>query len=224
VAAGQEANQHSIHDLLLADDYFSNFLANFFNLRYGVLQREVGWHIAILCHHVKVTSDLLVTHLDYTAWASRRLVDAAQQLTPEELTRDFGTSDHSVLGTLVHVFAADRVWLCRVTGSPVPARFVEPEKDMHLAVLQTEWPELLDRWKNWAAGITNTSAVISYRDMKGNAYESKVWQIVLHLVNHATHHRGQAAGFLRTMGRTPPVLDLIAYHRQLPQGQLPQGG
>jgi uncharacterized damage-inducible protein DinB len=70
--------------------------------------------------------DTLLAHLDYTAWASRRLVDAAAQLTPEELTRDFETSDHSVLGTLVHVFAADRIWLSRVTGSPVPTRFLEP--------------------------------------------------------------------------------------------------
>ena len=47
--------------------------------------------------------------LAYSAWASRRLVDAAAQLPPEQLTRDFGTADKSVLGTLVHVFAADRV-------------------------------------------------------------------------------------------------------------------
>jgi uncharacterized damage-inducible protein DinB len=37
---------------------------------------------------------------------------------------------------------------------------------------------------------------------------------LLHVVNHGTHHRGQVAGFLRSMGRKPPVLDLIAYYRQ----------
>jgi len=54
---------------------------------------------------------------------------------------------------------------------------------------------------------------ISYRDMKGHPWVSPVWQIVLHVVNHGTHHRGQVAGFLRSMGKTPPVLDLIAYYR-----------
>jgi uncharacterized damage-inducible protein DinB len=39
------------------------------------------------------------------------------------------------------------------------------------------------------------------------------WKLVFHVVNHATHHRGQVAGFLRTMGRVPPPLDLIAYYR-----------
>ena len=162
-----------------------------------------------------MSPETLLTHLNYTAWASRRLVEAAAELTPEELTRDFGTSDKSVLGTLVHVFAADRIWLCRVTGSPLPAQFVDPEKDMHLPVLETEWPELLNRWKQWVLGLTDTSAIISYRDMKGNPYQTPAWQIILHLVNHGTHHRGQAAGFLRSMGHAPPALDLIAYYRQL---------
>jgi len=157
----------------------------------------------------------LLTHLNYTVWASRRLVEAAAQLTPEELTRDFGASDKSVLGTLVHVFAADRIWLCRVTGSSLPGRLLDPERDMHLSVLETQWPELLNRWKQWVSGLTDTSVVISYRDMKGNPYQTPAWQIILHLVNHGTHHRGQAAGFLRTMGHMPPPLDLIAYYRQL---------
>ena len=50
-------------------------------------------------------------HLAYSAWASQRLVQAASELTEDELIRDFQTADHSVLGTLVHTFAADRVWL-----------------------------------------------------------------------------------------------------------------
>ena len=57
--------------------------------------------------------------------------------------------------------------------------------------------------------------VISYKDMRGNAYAQPVWQIILHLVNHGTPHRGQISGFLRSMGHTPPPLDLIAYYRTL---------
>ena len=75
-------------------------------------------------------ADVLRNHLNYTAWASSRLVDAASALNPQELTRDFGTADHSVLGTLAHVYAADRVWLGRIEGNP-PARFFVPEQDMH---------------------------------------------------------------------------------------------
>ena len=80
-------------------------------------------------------SERLRHHLNYTAWASSRLVEAASALNQQELTRDFATADHNVLGTLVHVYAADRLWLGRIERNP-PARFIVPEQDMNLAVLK----------------------------------------------------------------------------------------
>lgn len=160
---------------------------------------------------------LLETHLDYTAWASARLVNAARELSPEELTRDFHTADHSVLGTLAHVFAADRVWLGRIQGNP-PARFLDPEKDLRMETLENEWPALHGRWKEFIGKQTDESILgkISYKDLKGNPYETPLWQIVLQVVNHGSHHRGQVSGFLRSMGHTPPPVDLIAYYRATP--------
>src|ERR1019366_4721668 len=115
-----------------------------------------------------MTVDVLRAHLNYTAWASSRLVDAASTLSPQELMRDFSTADHNVLGTLVHVYAADRVWLGRIERNP-PARFIVPEQDMHLTVLQNDWPALLGRWKQWSAALTEDSIhkEIPYKDTKG---------------------------------------------------------
>jgi uncharacterized damage-inducible protein DinB len=151
--------------------------------------------------------------LAYSAWASRRLVDAAAQLPAEQLTRDFGTADKSVLGTLVHTFAADRIWFWRIEGN-VPARFIGDE-DYQLAVLQNDWPRLQEKWRQWAAGLSDEAAAgdLHYRDVRGNQWHQPIWQVVLHVVNHGTHHRGQAAGFLRSMGVAPPALDLTAYYR-----------
>jgi uncharacterized damage-inducible protein DinB len=58
-------------------------------------------------------------------------------------------------------------------------------------------------------------AEIVYRDLKGRTWKQPVWQLVLHLVNHGTHHRGQVSGFIRAMGATPPPLDLVFYYREL---------
>jgi uncharacterized damage-inducible protein DinB len=164
---------------------------------------------------MSLSPEILKTHIDYTAWATRKLVDCASQLTPEQLNYDFKTADHSVLGTLVHTFAADRVWLARVTGGPHPG-FVA-DRDRSLAVLQTEWPELHERWKQWIHGLSvaDTSRVLSYTDLKGNPWSQPLWQVVLHVVNHGTHHRGQVSGFLRTLGQNPPGTDLIYYYREL---------
>ncbi|MGD0300303.1 MAG: DinB family protein [Bryobacteraceae bacterium] len=163
-----------------------------------------------------VSADTLRLHLDYAAWASRRLLDCAAKLSEEELTRDFKTSHRSVLDTLAHVFAADRTWFGRIQGDP-PASFINPE-DRQLSVLEKEWPALQNRWKHWAAPLTDpdVQAKLAYRDMKGNPWEQPLWQILLHVVNHGTHHRGQVSGFLRAMGHNPPPLDLIAFYRESP--------
>jgi len=162
-----------------------------------------------------VSADTLRLHLDYSEWASRRLLDAAAAIPAEHLTRDFKTSDGTVVNTLAHIFAAERSWLARVQGSP-PAVFISPE-DRDLATLQKSWPALFDRWKQWAAPMTDQQALadISYRDLSGNSWTTPLWQILLHVVNHGTHHRGAVSGFLRAMGHQPPALDLIAYYRSL---------
>jgi uncharacterized damage-inducible protein DinB len=160
-----------------------------------------------------VSADVLRSHLDYTAWASKRLVDTAAGVSKEELGRDFQTADHSILGTLVHVYAADRIWLARVTNAAA-GPFIT-EADHNLSVLVNDWPALHERWRKYGLTLTDESAAasISYKDTKGNPYMQPLWQIILHVVNHGTHHRGQVSGFLRAMGYPPPPLDLTAYFR-----------
>jgi len=142
-------------------------------------------------------------------------MDAAVTLTEQELTRDFGTADKSVAGTLAHIFGGDRAWLARFENTP-RATFLDPE-ERTLAALQREWPIVQAGWTRWAAAITEESAMtpISYVDFRGNPWTQPAWQIVLHVVNHGTQHRGQISGFLRAMGHVPPAIDLHVYHRSI---------
>ena len=164
---------------------------------------------------MSVTADALRLHFDYTAWATGKLLAAAASLPSEHLTHDFGTADRSIVGTLAHTFAADRVWLARVSGGPIPTFITDADRSIEF--LQKEWPPLHGRWKQWTAGLTDESVQqeIRYRDLKGNEWTQALWKLLLHVVNHGTHHRGQVSGFLRALGHTPPPLDLIFYYREL---------
>ena len=77
-------------------------------------------------------------------------------------------------------------------------------------------PALMTRWDPWASLLSEeqTQERISYDDLEGRAWVQPLWQLVLHVVNHGTHHRGQVAGFLRMLGHKPPALDLTAYYRE----------
>jgi len=162
-----------------------------------------------------LSEHLLLTQINYSEWASHRLLDAAATLETDELTRDHGTADKSVLGALVHTFAADRHWLARVRLQN-PGRFIE-ESDYSLDVLRQDWPVLFQGWRVWLTSLSNEdlAAGIHYSDLKGRPFATPAWQIILHVVNHATHHRGQVSGFLRKMGHRPPPVDLIVYYRGL---------
>lgn len=162
-----------------------------------------------------VSKDTLLAHIDYSDWASRRLTHAAAQLPEAHLTHDFQTADRSILGTLVHLYRADKLWLARMHQAA--HTFTRADTDFQVSTLESEWPEVYAGWRRYLLSLPDEAIMesINYQDLKGNAWSTPIYQIVLHLVNHATHHRGQVSGFLRTLGHTPPVLDLIAYYRSL---------
>ncbi len=153
-----------------------------------------------------ISADGARVHLKYSNWASRRLLEAAQKLDPEQFTRDLGVANKSVRGTLEHILMADRTWVARILGIAI-----EPEP------LETQWPQIQQRWSDFAAGLSDSDLmrVISYKDTKGNPYETPLWQIVLHVVNHATLHRGQVMAMFRQLGVAPPPTDLIFFYRGL---------
>jgi uncharacterized damage-inducible protein DinB len=141
------------------------------------------------------------------------MLTAAAGLTPAELSQDFKTSDKSVLGTLTHIYRAERIWLNRLREKKAEFRV---EGDDTLLALQQNWPGIRSGWADWARELSEEGAGAenTYADLKGNTFTQPIWTIVLHVVNHSSHHRGQAVGFIRALGHTPPNVDLITFSRQ----------
>jgi len=131
-----------------------------------------------------VSTGVLRTHIDYTAWASLRLLRAAASLTPAELTHDFHTVGRSILGALAHLYGWDRLWLSRLADGSHPGYVTEADRS--LDALQTGWPALLERWQAWAADLTDERvlAQIAYSDRKGRPWKEPLCQLILHAVNH----------------------------------------
>ena len=149
-------------------------------------------------------------HLRYSAWASRKLVDAVRDIPDPDFEKHVGISHSSLLGTLAHILWADWLWFTRV---------VEPMEKPGQAreALETVWPELQDKWVAWAerASDAEINRVVEYKSiLDGQIARTPARQIVLHVVNHATLHRGQAMGMLRQMGIAPPHTDLMNFFRE----------
>jgi len=109
--------------------------------------------------------------------------------------------------TLEHIFMAEWLWLARVHGTASPAPPATP------ADLATAWVALHEEWLSWAAGVSDWSRVMPYKTLAGVESDSPLWQVVLHVANHGSYHRGQVAAMLRAAGFTPPGTDLITWYR-----------
>lgn len=151
------------------------------------------------------------TLIQYTGWASRKVLAAAQQLPEDQRHQATGISHESIAGTLSHIYWADRAWFERVAtpGSalPSPAAWTDAEQ---------AWPDLLKRWEQWSEGLVDGDLErdVQYKSLAGTPASTRLDHIVMHVVNHATLHRGQVMGMIRQLGVQPPATDMIYYFRE----------
>lgn len=149
----------------------------------------------------------LQRHIRYSNWASCLLMDAVRALPPGELERPTGISHTSILGTMTHLHFADWIWYTRV-AEPIEKPDATPEG------LERDWPDLQQRWERFVDALSGAdlARAIPYRSIRGYDGVATVEQIVLHLVNHGTLHRGQVMGMIRQLGIAPPGTDLMHYY------------
>jgi uncharacterized damage-inducible protein DinB len=159
-----------------------------------------------------MNTDDLQTMIDYHYWARDRMLDALEPLTPEQFDRDLGNSFKSIRDTVTHLYGAEWVWYERWHGRS-PAALVASDRFADVAALRRAWAEHETKMRAFVEAA-DLDRVIEYRLFSGAAGASPVWQMVQHVVNHASYHRGQITTLLRQLGAQPPKpLDMIAYYR-----------
>jgi uncharacterized damage-inducible protein DinB len=155
----------------------------------------------------------------YTEWANHEVLDAAESLNEEQMHRDFQSGQHSILETLVHMLGAEWIWLERWEGIQ-HARFAELQgpfkmEGASLASVRTAWSDLELYRTRWLGGLSEEAvhANVKYKNLRGDEFSQPLIDQIQHVINHATHHRGQVVGFLRALGMKPPTTDMIHYFR-----------
>jgi uncharacterized damage-inducible protein DinB len=158
----------------------------------------------------------LNTMLDYHYWARDRMLDALDTLTQEQYNKDLGSSFKSIRETVVHTYAAEWAWYSRWTGtSPTSLLTSEPYPDV--ASIRRAWTEHEARVRAFTAemGEPGISRVIEYKLLSGTSGATPFWQMLQHVVNHASYHRGQVTTMLRQLGAAPAKpMDMIAFYRR----------
>jgi uncharacterized damage-inducible protein DinB len=153
---------------------------------------------------------------DYNSWANCHTLDSCAPLTDEQFTRDLVSSFRSVRDTLVHIAGAEWIWLERWHGrspiAPPAAETAFPNLDS----VRRRFDEIDRGLIDYAASLTNEDLqrVLNYKTMAGAPQAQPIWQMLQHLGNHGTYHRGQIVTMLRQLGAKPVSTDMIAFYRE----------
>ena len=154
----------------------------------------------------------------FNRWANTRMREALSRLPADEFSRDLKNSFPSIRDTVLHVMSSEWIWLSRWNGvSPTGA---PPEWATYdLAQITDEWMSIEEAQKTFADQLDDAGLdrIVSYRNLKGESYTNALWQLMRHMVNHSTYHRGQVTTMLRQLVRETVSTDLVLWYRTKPQ-------
>ena len=147
----------------------------------------------------------------YSAWANARILDTAEQLTPEQFTTSVDGCG-SIRDTLVHTASAQWLWLARWRDSS-PRELWDPASFADIAELRSRWEAVEAATSEYVATLRepDLARVVSYVNFQGERWAYPLWQQLLHQVNHATQHRSEAALLLTRLRYSPGWLDFLIY-------------
>jgi uncharacterized damage-inducible protein DinB len=151
----------------------------------------------------------------FNAWANHRILGATEALAKEQFTKELGSSFSSVRDTLVHVWGVEWIWLERLQGRS-PEVFPSAKDFPDLASSRARWTEVE---KNWLAYVSRLDEAelgeeVDYKTLSFGPSRSPRWQVLQHVVNHGSYHRGQVTTMLRQLGAKGVGTDLILFYRE----------
>ncbi len=161
--------------------------------------------------------DVVQLDLQYSAWATRALLKACAQLPVADRNRDLGVSHGNILGTLFHFHVSERFWAKCLAASQIPPLHeiaAEPvPAEIRLEELSADCESVSQAFDDWFNSTTEDELAepLSCQISTTVDFPYIRWQLVRHVVNHSSIHRGQIVGMIRALGSKPPNIDVMAY-------------
>jgi uncharacterized damage-inducible protein DinB len=152
----------------------------------------------------------------YHIWANNLMMDTVKKLPPDLQTKEVVSSFNSLFKTIMHMWNAEAIWWQRMK---LQERIIEPMEifkgDTNEAI--NEMVQQSKQWKEWIANAQehHLDNVFQYQNKKGEQFKQPLYEMLVHLFNHGTYHRGQIVTMLRQLGGEKiPQTDFIVWSRK----------
>ncbi|GEO12162.1 DinB family protein [Segetibacter aerophilus] len=147
----------------------------------------------------------------FNTWANRRLTDQVSTFSSELFTKELGGSFPSIQLTLGHVLTSDYLWLQRFRGIPIadiPATWNTNTVESIMGI----WAPIQDEMEASVRELSiNQVQKVNFITRAGTAYSLPFADLVVHITNHGTYHRGQIVNMIRMLGEKPVNTDYFIF-------------
>ena len=160
--------------------------------------------------------EILLQYATYNQWANSLLLDTINALPEETHQQEVASSFDNLYKTVLHLLDAESIWWQRLK---LQERIVRPSENASSSLKEVSASLLYQdaQWQQWVAGAQEHMLLheFIYYNSKKEKFKQPVYQMLLHLFNHGTYHRGQLVTMLRQLGveKIPPT-DFIVWSRR----------
>ncbi|QQK79519.1 damage-inducible protein DinB [Salicibibacter cibi] len=154
---------------------------------------------------------------DYHIWANNRFFERLKELPPSVYTQEIQSVFPSIAETLVHVYMTDTIYLGvmrensmdEVQSSIIQAQ--EKTKDKGIEEMETLYEELAKMYRAFFNSEEDMDKPIIAEHPTFGRLETHLSELVQHVVNHGTYHRGNLTAMIRQQGYPSVPTDYIMY-------------
>ena len=152
----------------------------------------------------------------YNAWANKTLYEAVSALPPGEAAKPRPTLFLNMVNTLNHLYVVDLIWQAHLEGRDHGIAALDTVLHADLAALW-QAQQAVDRWYvAWSDALSQAAAdeTLPFQLIGGQSGRMRRGDVMLHVVNHTSYHRGFVADLFCQVPARPPLTDLPVYLRQ----------
>lgn len=157
------------------------------------------------------TSDIHLIY-NYNYWANGRILAQAAKVTEEQFLAPAEFPFGGLRGTLVHIIGAEYSWRWLFEQSAFSEE-LKLEEFPTLRSVEERWSVEEQSMRAYLAGLKDEDmeSHVRYTTDTGIKRDRILWHCLVHVVNHGTQHRSEAAALLTRYGQSPGDLDFTVF-------------
>jgi uncharacterized damage-inducible protein DinB len=152
---------------------------------------------------------------NYNIWANNLVFEWLSSINEEQWSQQIESSFSSIKETCIHVLSAEHIWHQRLTKVEAPVWIADDVKGSKDEVIQA-WRQASDSLLTYVSAVDESqlSTLLFYKRINGESYTQPLHEILIHVFNHSTYHRGQLVTMLRQVGyKDVTATDYLLYSR-----------